>query len=277
MRWSVGRARCAGALPRGDAGRVIVIKSPREIEQMRGANLVVAEILEIIRRHVRPGVSTQDLEEIAQDEVTRRGGVVPAFKGVANPYGGPYPACLCTSVNDEVVHGIPRGDRVLQEGDLLSVDFGVCRQGFYGDAAFSVAVGHAPKRVHALIHSAEVALAAGMEQARVGRRLGDLSAAVQGQVEGDGFTVVREFVGHGIGRSLHEEPQVPNFGKAGTGVKLKAGMVLAVEPMINDGAGGVTVDADGWTARTRDGSFAAHAEHTIAITDGEPLVLSRID
>jgi len=255
---------------------VIVIKLPREIEQMRGANLVVAEILEIIRRHVRPGVSTQDLEEIAQDEVTRRG-VVPAFKGVANPYGGPYPACLCTSVNDEVVHGIPRGDRVLQEGDLLSVDFGVCRQGFYGDAAFSVAVGHAPKRVHALIHSAEVALAAGMEQARVGRRLGDLSAAVQGQVEGDGFTVVREFVGHGIGRSLHEEPQVPNFGKAGTGVKLKAGMVLAVEPMINDGAGGVTVDADGWTARTRDGSFAAHAEHTIAITDGEPLVLSRID
>ncbi|HSH70175.1 MAG TPA: type I methionyl aminopeptidase [Deferrisomatales bacterium] len=255
---------------------MIIIKSPREIEQMRRANRVVAEILEILRRHVRPGVSTQDLEEIAQDEVTRRG-VVPAFKGVANPNGGPYPACLCTSVNDEVVHGIPRGDRVLEEGDLLSVDFGVCRQGFYGDAAFSVPVGQASKRVQALILSAEAALAAGIEQARVGRRLGDLSAAVQCQVEGAGFTVVREFVGHGIGRSLHEEPQVPNFGKAGTGVKLKAGMVLAVEPMINDGVGGVKVDADGWTARTRDGSLAAHAEHTIAITDGEPLVLSRID
>jgi methionyl aminopeptidase len=255
---------------------VIVLKSPREIELMRRANRVVAEILGILRQHVRPGVSTQYLEGLAQDEVTRRG-VVPAFKGVQNPHGGPFPACLCTSINDEVVHGIPSRERILCEGDLLSVDFGVCLQGFYGDAAFSMAVGSAPERVSALIGSAEAALAAGIEQARVGNRLGDISAAVQEQVEGDGFTVVREFVGHGIGRSLHEEPQVPNFGKPGTGVRLKAGMVLAIEPMINAGVGGITVDPDGWTARTRDGSFAAHAEHTVAITDGEPLVLSMID
>lgn len=255
---------------------MIVLKSPREIELMRRANRIVAEILATLRGHVRPGVTTQDLEDVAQDEVTRRG-VVAAFKGVPSPHGGPFPGCLCTSVNDEVVHGIPQRARLLRDGDLLSVDFGVFVNGFYGDAAFSVAVGQAPERVHALIRSAEAALAAGIEQARVGHRLGDLSAAVQGQVEVDGFTVVREFVGHGIGRALHEEPQVPNYGKRGTGVKLKAGMVLAVEPMINDGSAGVTVDADGWTARTRDGSFAAHAEHTIAITDGEPLVLSRID
>lgn len=255
---------------------MIVLKSSREIELMRRANRIVAEILTTLRGQVRPGVTTQDLEDIAQDEVTRRG-VVAAFKGVPNPQGGPFPCCLCTSVNDEVVHGIPQRARLLQEGDLLSVDFGVFVNGFYGDAAFSVAVGQAPERVHALIRSAEAALAAGIGQARVGQRLGDLSAAVQAQVEGDGFTVVREFVGHGIGRALHEDPQVPNYGTRGTGVKLKAGMVLAVEPMINDGGAGVTVDADGWTARTRDGSFAAHAEHTIAITDGEPLVLSRID
>lgn len=243
---------------------------------MRRVNGTVAEILDRVRRHVRPGVSTQELEDLAAEEVKRRG-LTAAFKGVANPQGKPYPCCLCTSVNDEVVHGIPSPRRILREGDLLSVDFGVCHEGFYGDAAVSVAVGNGSPRVERLIRVAEEALDAGIREARAGRRLGDLSSAIQSVVEGAGMTVVREFVGHGIGRSLHEEPQVPNCGKPGTGVRLRPGMVLAIEPMINDGTPGITVDADGWTARTRDGSFAAHAEHSVAITEHGPVVLSRLD
>ena len=243
---------------------------------MRRVNRTVAEILDRVRRHVRPGVSTQELEDLAAEEVKRRG-LTAAFKGVANPQGKPYPCCLCTSVNDEVVHGIPSPRRILRDGDLLSVDFGVCHEGFYGDAAVSVAVGNGSPRVERLIRVAEEALGAGIRGARAGRRLGDLSSAIQSVVEGAGMTVVREFVGHGIGRSLHEEPQVPNCGKPGTGVRLRPGMVLAIEPMINDGTPGITVDADGWTARTRGGSFAAHAEHSVAITEHGPVVLSRLD
>lgn len=254
---------------------MIVLKSAREIEQMRRACQIVAEILGRVRGAAKPGATTQDLEDIAEDELLRRG-VVAAFKGVKSPQGRPYPACLCTSVNDEVVHGIPRRDRVLRDGELLSVDFGVQCQGFYGDAAFSAPVGTPSPRVAALVRAAEEALAAGIGEIRPGRRLGDISAAIQEVVEGAGFSVVREFVGHGIGRSLHEEPQVPNFGSPGTGVVLRAGMVLAIEPMINDGGLGVVIDADGWTARTRDGSFAAHAEHTVAVTQGGPDVLSQL-
>jgi len=255
---------------------LIVLRSAQEIEAMRRVNRTVAEILDRLRRHVRPGVSTQELEDLAAEEVKRRG-LTAAFKGVANPQGKPYPCCLCTSVNDEVVHGIPSPRRILRDGDLLSVDFGVCHEGFYGDAAVSVAVGNGSPRVERLIRVAEEALDAGIREARPGRRLGDLSSAVQAVVEGAKMTVVREFVGHGIGRSLHEEPQVPNCGKPGTGVRLRPGMVLAIEPMINDGTPGITVDADGWTARTRDGSFAAHAEHSVAITEHGPVVLSRLD
>lgn len=255
---------------------MIVLKSAREIEEMRRVNRIVAEILERVRAAVHPGVSTKDLDDIADEEVRRRG-VVAAFRGVKSPQGKPYPASLCTSVNDEVVHGIPRADRVLREGDLVSVDFGVLARGVYGDAAVTIPVGTVAPRVQALIRAAERALGAGIEEARPGRRLGDLSAAIQAVVEADGFTVVREFVGHGIGRSLHEDPQVPNYGERGTGVRLKAGMVLAIEPMINDGAVGVLVDPDGWTARTRDGSLASHAEHTVAITEQGPDVLSRLD
>jgi methionyl aminopeptidase len=255
---------------------LIVIKSPREIEQMRRVNRIVAEILHRVREFARPGASTQELEDVAEDEVRRRG-VVAAFKGVTSPQGGPYPACLCTSVNDEVVHGIPKATRTLREGDLLSVDFGVFHGGFFGDAAFTVGVGQVDERAVTLIRTAEAALVAGIEEARPGRRLGDLSAAIQEVVEAAGLTVVREFVGHGIGRSLHEDPQVPNYGQRGTGVKLREGMTLAIEPMINDGKIGVIVDADGWTARTRDGSRAAHAEHTVAITRDGPIVLSRLD
>lgn len=255
---------------------MIVLKSDREIEQMRRANLIVAEVLDRIRSAVKPGASTRDLEAIAEDEVLRRG-VVPAFKGVTGPHGGPFPTCLCTSLNDEVVHGIPSAERILREGDLLSVDFGVQANGFFGDAAISVPVGRVDDQTLALIRAAEEALEAAIAEARPGNRLGDISAAVQEIVEAAGFSVVREFVGHGIGRSLHEDPQVPNYGKRGTGVKLKAGMTLAIEPMINDGGLGVTVDADGWTARTRDGSRAAHTEHTVAITREGAYVLSRLD
>ncbi len=239
-------------------------------------NRTVAQILQRVRQAVRPGVSTRQLEDIAEEEVARRN-VVAAFKGVKNPQGRPYPCCLCTSVNDEVVHGIPSRDRVLTDGDLLSVDCGVYHGGFFGDAAFSVVVGKGNARGAALIQAAEAALEAGIGEARVGRRIGDLSAAIQTAVEGAGFTVVREFVGHGIGRSLHEDPQVPNYGERGTGVRLRPGMVLAIEPMINDGVTGVVVDADGWTARTRDGSLAAHAEHTVAVTERGPVILSRPD
>ncbi|MEW6487696.1 MAG: type I methionyl aminopeptidase [Thermodesulfobacteriota bacterium] len=255
---------------------MIVLKSAREIEEMVRANRIVAEILARVREAVRPGVTTAELEEVAREEVERRG-VVAAFQGVRNPQGKPYPCCLCTSVNDEVVHGIPSRGRVLRDGDLLSVDCGVLHRGFYGDAAFSVSVGKGSDRGRALIRAAEEALAAGIREARAGRRLGDLSAAIQAVVEGAGFTVVREFVGHGIGRSLHEDPQVPNYGEKGTGVRLRPGMVLAIEPMINDGTTGVVVDPDGWTARTRDGSLAAHSEHSVAVTERGPLILSRLD
>lgn len=255
---------------------MIVLKSLREIEEMRRVNRVVAEILDLVRRAVCVGVTTKELDELATEEVGRRG-VVAAFKGVKNPLGVSYPATLCTSVNDEVIHGIPRTTKVLREGDVLSVDCGVLSRGLFGDAAFTVAVGTPTARAEALIGAAERALKAGIAQARPGCRLGDISAAIQEIVEGSGFTVVREFVGHGIGRSLHEDPQVANYGRRGTGVRLKAGMVLAIEPMINDGRIGVVVDEDGWTARTEDGSWAAHAEHTVAITDRGPDVLSRLE
>lgn len=242
---------------------------------MRRVNRIVAEILELVRREIRAGITTKDLDDLASEEVKRRG-VVAAFRGVKNPQGRPYPAALCTSVNDEVIHGIPRASKVLREGDVVSVDFGVYDRGVYGDAAFTSAVGPVPPRVATLIRTAELALEAGISQARPGARLGDVSAAIQEVVEGAGFAVVREFVGHGIGRALHEDPQVPNYGQRGTGVRLKPGMVLAIEPMINDGRLGVVVDDDGWTARTGDGSFAAHAEHTVAITEHGPDVLSRL-
>ena len=253
---------------------MIVLKTPQEIEQMRRVNAIVAQILDMLRSKVKAGVTTADLEAFVEDEVRRRN-VTAAFKGVPNPQGVRYPACLCTSVNDEIVHGVPNKNKVLREGDLLSVDFGVFHDGFFGDAAISIAVGEGSKKVNRLIQTAQNALAAGIEQARPGNRLGDLGAAVQQVVEGEGYNVVREFVGHGIGRSLHEEPQVPNYGKRGRGVTLREGMVIAIEPMINAGGPGVKVDADGWTARTRDGSLAAHTEHTVAITAQGPLILSQ--
>jgi len=253
---------------------MITLKTPEEIEIMRAANVIVAEVLAELRRQVRPGMTTAELDRIAED-MTRQRGATPAFKGYA-PAGRAFPSSVCTSINDEVVHGIPSDRRVLREGDLIGLDFGVCYQGFYGDAAITVAVGHADSEADRLMRVTSEALWAGIEQVQVGHRLGDVSAAIQERVERDGFTVVRDFVGHGIGRRLHEEPQVPNFGKRDRGVRLRTGMVLAIEPMVNAGAAEVRVKDDGWTAVTMDGRRSAHFEHSVAVTDRGPYVLSQL-
>jgi methionyl aminopeptidase len=247
---------------------MILIKSPREIEAMRRAGAVVGRFFEEVRTLVRPGVTTGSLEEFA-DRFISRNGVRSAFKG----YMG-YPAHLCTSVNEEVVHGIPSKDRVVREGDILSIDFGVFLDGFYGDSAKTFAVGETDDVSRRLMEATERSLAAAILETRPGNRLGDVSEAVQSAVESAGFSVVRDFVGHGIGRSMHEEPQVPNFGKRGTGPKLLQGMVLAIEPMVNAGGWAVDVLPDGWTVVTRDRTRSAHFEHTVAVTESGAEILS---
>lgn len=236
---------------------------------MEAANRIVAEILAGVKERVKPGVETRELDELAE-EMCRRHRVEPAFKG----YRG-YPRSLCISVNEEIVHGIP-GPRRLKAGDLVSLDFGVKYQGYYGDAALTVAVGEIPPRARELMEATEKALYAGIGQAKVGQHLSDISHAVQSVVEGAGFGVIREFVGHGIGRSLHEDPQIPNFGPPGRGPVLQAGMTLAIEPMTSMGAWQVRILKDGWTAVTQDSSLAAHYEHTVAVTANGPLILSKL-
>ena len=236
---------------------------------MEVANRIVAEVLEGIKERVAPGVETRELDELAE-AMCRGRGVEPAFKG----YRG-YPRSVCISVNEEIVHGIP-GPRRIKAGDLVSLDFGVKYQGYYGDAALTVAVGEVTPKARVLMEATEKALYAGIEQAKVGKRLTDISHAVQTVVEGAGFGVIREFVGHGIGRSLHEDPQIPNFGPPGRGPLLQAGMTLAIEPMTSMGAWQVKILQDGWTAVTQDGSLAAHFEHTVAVTENGPLILSRL-
>lgn len=235
---------------------------------MRRAGAVVGRFFEEVGPLVRPGVTTGLLEEFA-DRFIARHGVRSAFKG----YHG-YPAHLCTSVNEEVVHGIPSVERVVREGDILSIDFGVMLDGYYGDAARTFAVGTVNAESRRLLATTERSLEKAIEAARKGNRLGDVSAAVQSTVEAEGFSVVRDFVGHGIGRSMHEEPQVPNFGKSGTGPKLLPGMVLAIEPMVNAGGFAVEVLPDGWTVVTRDRSRSAHFEHTVAVTEDGNRILS---
>ncbi len=247
---------------------MILLKSPPEIEAMRRAGAVVGQFFEEVRPLIRPGVSTGSLEEFA-DGFIRRHAVRSAFKG----YMG-YPAHLCTSVNEEVVHGIPSRDRIVREGDILSIDFGVVRDGFFGDAARTFPVGEVDPASRRLLEATERSLFAGIEAAGPAARLGDISAAVQATVEREGFSVVRDFVGHGIGRSMHEEPQVPNFGTPGTGPRLHPGMTLAIEPMVNAGGWAVKVLDDGWTVVTRDRSRSAHFEHTIAVTDSGCRILS---
>lgn len=247
---------------------MIIVKSPREIEAMRRAGAIVGQFFEEITRHVLPGVATLQLEEIAEEYVAKHG-VKGAFKG----YLG-YPANLCTSINEEVVHGIPSGTRVLREGDIVSIDFGVVLNGFYGDAARTYAVGRISPESENLLKATERALGKGIGASLPGNRLGDVSSSVQEEAEGAGFSVVRDFVGHGIGKALHEEPQVPNFGTAGIGPKLLPGMVLAIEPMINEGGHEVEVLPDGWTVVTRDRNRSAHFEHMVAITTEGNRILS---
>ncbi len=246
---------------------MIILKSPEEIELMREANKIVGRVLQAVSKEAKPGVTTAELDKMAED-MCQNAGCRPAFKG----YHG-YPFSLCCSVNEQVVHGFP-GDRPLKDGDILSMDFGVVKDGFYGDSATTVAIGEVSTEAKRLMDATKKSLDAGIEQARPGNRLGDISAAVQKTAEDAGFSVVRQFVGHGIGRALHEDPQVPNFGKKGKGLQLKAGMVLAIEPMVNAGGVEVKILSDGWTAVTVDGKLSAHFEHTVAITDNGPRILS---
>ncbi len=247
----------------------IIIKSDREIALMRRAGRIVALVLEVLTVRLKPGMKTGELDMIAARELERLG-ARSSFKG----YRG-FPANLCVSVNDEIVHGIP-GDRVLDEGDIVSFDFGVLFKGFQGDAAVTVGVGEISPQARELIETTQGALHAGIAAARSGARLGDISAAIQNYAESGGYSVVREYTGHGIGREMHEEPQVPNFGVPGSGPELKKGMTLALEPMVNTGDWRTRLGDDHWTVLTADGSLSAHFEHTIAITDGEAEVLTAL-
>ncbi len=247
---------------------MITLKSPREIDLMRRAGQVVGTILHELCEMVEPGMSTGELDRYAESRCKELG-VKPAFKG----YHG-FPACVCISVNDEVVHGIPSLKRLLRAGDIVGMDFGVIREGWFGDSARTVGVGEVSAEANRLMEVTQESLRKGIEQVLIGNRLFDIGHAIQNYVEGFGYSVVREFVGHGIGKALHEEPQVPNFGPRGKGLALKEGMVLAIEPMINAGSHEVRVLSDGWTAVTADRSLSAHFEHTVAITSEGPRILT---
>jgi len=248
----------------------IVCKSQAEIEKMRRSGHIVRQILDELRRLVAPGVTTMDLEKAAAAKIKELG-AKPAFKGY---YG--YPCVLCTSVNEEIVHGIPSPKRVLKAGDIVSIDCGVVLDGYYGDAAITVAVGDSvsPER-QKLMEVTEQSLYKAIEQVKLGNTISDIGGAVQEFVEANGFSVVREFVGHGIGTRLHEEPQVPNYGTRGHGARLREGMVLAIEPMVNSGNPGTRVLDDKWTAVTADGSYSAHFEHCVAVTKDGPMILTQ--
>jgi methionyl aminopeptidase len=247
---------------------VIVCRSAAELERMQQAGRLVGEVLTELSAMVAPGVSTADLDAAAEKRIERAGGT-PAFKG----YHG-YPATICASINDEVIHGIPSGRRVLVEGDVISIDVGAVLGGYFGDSAVTLPVGQVSEEAGTLLRVTEEALYKGIEHVRPGARVSDIGHAVQRHVEAYGFSVVREFVGHGIGQQMHEEPQVPNYGEPGRGPRLAEGMVLAIEPMVNAGKAAVKVLSDGWTAVTRDGSLSAHFEHTVAIMAGEPWILT---
>jgi len=247
----------------------IELKSAAQIAKLREANLVVSDVLDVLAAAAEPGVSTWDLDQLAAKRLKQLR-AEPAFLG----YRG-YPAVLCASVNDTVVHGIPRKDVVLKEGDILSLDFGAFKDGWCGDSARTLEIGEVSAQAHALVEATRESLDNALAECRVGRRLGDVSWAVQSHVEARGFSVVRQFAGHGIGRHMHEPPQVPNYGEAGKGPRLSSGMVFAVEPMVNQGGPDVVIEDDGWTAVTKDGSLSAHFEHSVAITDNGPMILSR--
>ena len=247
---------------------MIILKTPEELELISRASQIVVECQKMLIRELKPGMTTLELDALTETCIRDLGGI-PAFKGYRN-----YPMSLCASINEEVVHGIP-SQRVLKDGDIIGLDVGAIVEGFYGDGAVTISVGEVPPSIRQLIQVTRDALSKGIEQAVVGKRLSDISSAIQAHVEQHGFSVVRDFVGHGIGRQLHEEPQVPNYGKPGQGPRLKPGMALAIEPMVNMGGAGVKVLDDKWTAVTRDGSLSAHFEHTISIQPtGPPRVLT---
>ena len=251
----------------------VTIKSEREIDLMRESCRIVAEVLALVGEQVKAGVFTRELDQIAEEYIRSQGGV-PAFKGYGHDRRNLFPSTLCISVEDEVVHGIPDGRR-LEEGQVVSVDVGVKKDGYFGDGARTFAVGKTSHEKMRLMQVTEESLHKGIEKARAGNHLHDVSFAVQKCVEEAGFSVVRDLVGHGIGKELHEEPAIPNFGTAGTGIVLKEGMTLAIEPMVNAGTFKVEVDQDGWTVRTADGKPSAHYEHTIVVRQGEPEILTR--
>jgi methionyl aminopeptidase len=248
---------------------VITIKSPREVDIMGAAGQIVAETLALVARHVRPGVSTEELDDLAEDFIRSHPGALPSFKGL---YG--FPKSLCTSINEEVVHGIPSRKRVLRDGDIVSVDCGVCLEGLHADSAVTVPVGEVRPEIERLLRVTQEALEAGLAQARAGNHVGDIGHAVQQVAEAAGFSVVRELVGHGIGTSFHEEPQVPNHGKPKRGIRLARGMTIAIEPMVNLGKPDIRTLDDKWTVVTRDGSRSAHFEHTVMIDEGGPRILT---
>jgi methionyl aminopeptidase len=248
---------------------MIIIKSPREIEQLKRSNAIVAEVFEKLKGMIQPGITTKELDQIAEEYILSKGGR-PAFKG----YRG-FPATLCISINEEVVHGIP-GQRRLKEGDIVSLDVGVNFVGYFGDSAITLPVGDVDPEGKRLLEVTKAALSIGIEKAKIGNRLFDISYAIQRWVESHGFSVVRDFVGHGIGKELHEEPQIPNFGAPHQGPRLEKGMVFALEPMVNEGTYEVRVLSDGWTVVTADGKRSAHFEHTITITDDGAEILSSL-
>jgi methionyl aminopeptidase len=247
---------------------VIVCRSAAELERMREAGRLVGEVLTELAAAVAPGVSTADLDALAEKRIAEAGATA-AFKG----YHG-YPATICASINDEVIHGIPSGRRLLKDGDIISIDVGASLDGYFGDSAVTLPVGQVSEEAATLLRVTEESLFKAIERARPGNRVSDIGHAVQLHVEAYGFSVVREFVGHGIGERMHEEPQVPNYGEPGRGPRLSEGMVIAIEPMVNAGKAAVKVLADGWTAVTRDSSLSAHFEHTVAVTSGEPWILT---
>jgi len=246
---------------------MITIKSEAELDSMRAAGRIVAMVLKELEKLIRPGITTKELDEFAEEYIIKNGGI-PSFKGL---YG--YPASICTSVNDEVVHGIP-GMRRLEDGDIISIDVGVCVDGLHADAARTFAVGKISETARFLIKVTEESFFEGIKNAVAGKRVGDISNSIQRYVESRGFSVVRDLVGHGIGRKFHESPQVPNFGKAGVGIRLIKNMTLAVEPMVNEGSYKVYTDKDGWTVKTLDGKLSAHYENTIIVTEGLPEIIT---